>query len=116
MPIFRSVETAAAPSERRRHARHAVRCRCWLETEQASLFSQTVDIGMGGLFLRTAVPLRAGEAVAVTLDLGDGEPVRAEGIVSRTVRPQQGTRHGLGVELTRIASGRQQLARIVRPR
>jgi len=116
MQILDATDLGQEPSERRRYTRHAVRCRCWLETEQASLFSQTADIGLGGLFLRSAVPLRAGESVAVTLDLGEGEPVVAEGVVSRAVRPRPGTRHGVGVELTHIASGKKNLARVLRKR
>ena len=116
MQVLRPLPLASSPSERRRYARHSVRCRCWIETEQASLFSQTVDIGLGGLFLRSAVPLQAGEAVAVMLDLGEGEPVVAEGVVSRAVPPRPGTRHGLGVELTHIASGKKNLARVLRKR
>ena len=116
MQILDATALGQEPSERRRYTRHAVRCRCWLETEQASLFSQTVDIGVGGLFLRSGVPLRAGEAVAVTLDLGEGEPLVAEGVVSRAVCPQPGSRHGLGVELTHIESGKKNLLRVLRSR
>jgi hypothetical protein len=106
--------TALANAERRRYQRFAVRCRCWLESDDASLFAQTVDVGLGGLFLRTAVPLPEGAPVGVTLELGrDGQSLRAEGVVSRNVRPRTGARHGMGVELVQIFDGRVGLERLL---
>jgi hypothetical protein len=99
-------ETPLQRQERRRYQRYAVRCRCWLESESASLFAQTVDVGMGGLFLRTGVPLPEGALVGVTLELSrGGQRLRAEGVVSRSVRPRLGARHGMGVELVQITDG-----------
>jgi len=99
-------ESTLASHERRRYQRYAVRCRCWLESESASLFAQTVDVGLGGLFLRTAVPLPEGVPVGVTLELGlAGQRLLAQGVISRSVRPRLGTRHGMGVELTHVVDG-----------
>ena len=116
MQLIGTTRAAQSPSERRRYARYAVRCRCWIETEQTSLFSQTVDVGLGGLFLRTAVPLGEGQCVGITLDLGQGEPLVAEGSVSRIVRPRSGVRHGLGLEFVNITSGKQHLQHVLRTR
>ena len=99
-------ETKLASHERRRYQRYAVRCRCWLESESASLFAQTVDVGLGGLFLRTGVPLPEGAAVGVTLELSrGGQCLHAQGVVSRSVRPRSGARHGMGVELVHVVDG-----------
>lgn len=106
--------SALSSSERRRYQRFAVRCRCWLESDSASLFAQTVDVGLGGLFLRTAVPLPEGAPVGVTLELGrEGPSLRAEGVVSRSVRPRSGARHGMGVELVQIVDGLPGLERML---
>ena len=107
-------ETALQAHERRRYQRYAVRCRCWLESESASLFAQTVDVGLGGLFLRTGVPLPEGSSVNVTLELGSGgQRLLAEGVVSRSVRPKPGARHGMGVELVRVVDGLMGLERLL---
>ena len=90
-----------------------MRCRCWLESDSASLFAQTVDVGLGGLFLRTAVPLPEGCAVGVTLELGRDQRLLAEGVVSRSVRPRLGTRHGMGVELVHVVDGLLGLERLL---
>lgn len=95
-----------ASDERRRYLRYAVRCRCWLESEHATVFGPTADVGLGGVFLRTAVPLNEGDRVAVALNIGrSGEAVTAEGVVTRAVRAYQGSRHGVGVEFVRICDG-----------
>jgi uncharacterized protein (TIGR02266 family) len=107
-------ETKLASHERRRYQRYAVRCRCWLESESASLFAQTVDVGLGGLFLRTGVPLPEGAAVGVTLELSHGgQRLHAQGIVSRSVPPRSGTRHGMGVELLHVDEGLLGLERLL---
>lgn len=97
--------------ERRRYLRYAVRCECWLECEEASVFGSTADLGLGGLFLRTAIPLSQGQRVRVALSLdGTGHGVVAEGLVTRAVRAQHGQRHGVGVEFTDISNGREGLS------
>ena len=93
-------------SERRRYLRYAVRCECWLESEDASVFAATADVGLGGLFLRTAVPLSQGQRVRIALSLSrSGEAVTAEGLVTRAVRARHGQRHGVGVEFLDISAG-----------
>lgn len=92
--------------ERRRYRRYAVRCSCWLERDESALCATTADIGLGGLFLRTAVPMPHGTSVEVVLDLEGGlSRVLAEGVVTRAVRSERGVRHGIGVEFTRIRDG-----------
>ena len=101
-------------SERRRYLRYAVRCLCWLESEQATIFGSTADIGLGGVFLRTAVPLAAGQKVEIALNIGKrAQAVTAEGLVTRSVRARQGLRHGVGVEFVHIFDGRDSLKRFL---
>jgi hypothetical protein len=88
--------------ERRRYLRHALRCECWLESEGASLFATTADLGLGGLFLRSAVPIGLGQRVRVALCLPDGDSVEADGLFTRTVRARHGHRHGIGVEFIEL--------------
>jgi hypothetical protein len=112
-------DSAASDPERRRYQRYAVRCSCWLERAESALYATTADIGRGGLFLRTAVPVPHGTSVDVVLDLeGDLPRVLAEGIVTRAVPRRRGVRHGVGVEFTRIHGGEDALLRYLgeRPR
>jgi uncharacterized protein (TIGR02266 family) len=105
-----SAPLSRARPERRRYLRYAVRCECWLESDDASVFGSTADVGLGGLFLRTAIPLREGQRVRVALSLdGSGHAVTAEGLVTRAVRAERGRRHGVGVEFTDISDGREGL-------
>lgn len=101
-------------SDRRRYLRYAVKCSCWLESEQATVFGPTADVALGGVFLRTAVPLALGDRVEVALDLGRRMPtVRAQGVVTRWVQAKQGLRHGVGVEFVRIVNGGDRLLRFL---
>jgi len=103
--------------ERRRYLRYAVRCECWLESEESSVFGATVDVGLGGLFLRTAIPLAKGQRVRVALSLGhNGQAMLAEGLVTRAVRARPGQRHGVGVEFVDIGDGRDGLTRFLTAR
>jgi hypothetical protein len=112
-----SAPLARARPERRRYLRYAVRCECWLECDEASVFGSTADVGLGGLFLRTAVPLRPGQCVRVALSLdGSAYIVVADGLVTRAVRAQHGQRHGVGVEFTDISHGRDGLSRFLNER
>lgn len=97
--------SALAPKSRRRtrqYQRVAVRCGCWLEHEAATVFGTTVDIGRGGLFLRTALPMQPGLDVQVTLKLPGHAPVVADGQV---VRRENGPRPGLGVRFEQLREG-----------
>jgi hypothetical protein len=97
-------------SDRRRYLRYSVQCQCWLESEQATAYGPTADVALGGVFLRTAVPLVQGDHVEVALSIGrKGVAVRAQGVVTRSVRALQGRRHGVGVEFVRILYGGQRL-------
>lgn len=115
IPITRTRR--ASNSERRRYLRYEVRCACWLESEHASVFGSTADVGLGGLFLRTAVPLEQGQRVRVELTLArGGEAVTAEGLVTRAVRARLGQRHGVGVEFIDISTGRDGLTELLTAR
>jgi uncharacterized protein (TIGR02266 family) len=89
----------------REFQRIAVRCGCWLEHEEATVFGTTVDLGRGGLFLRTALPMPPGVSVRVTLQLPGQETVVADGKIVRTVAPHAGDRPGLGVRFERLPDG-----------
>jgi len=121
-----SAERASSPSvgKARRSAREyqriAVRCGCWLEHDEATVFGTTVDLGRGGLFLRTALPMPPGVSVRVTLQLpgratvvADGKVVRhveARGAASeQRVEPCGGDRPGLGVRFECLPDGEDSL-------
>jgi uncharacterized protein (TIGR02266 family) len=111
-----STEGAAhdkARAKTRRRAREfqriTVRCGCWLEHEQATVFGTTVDLGRGGLFLRTALPMPPGVSVRVTLQLPGQETVVADGKIVRTVAPRTGDRPGFGVRFERLPDGEDSL-------
>lgn len=100
------------PSKRRRpreYQRIAVRCGCWLEHDHATVYGNTVDLGRGGLFLRTALPMDPGAKVRVTLQLPSHETVVAEGKVVRIVSPDRGDRPGLGVRFDHLPDGEDSL-------
>jgi len=102
-----------SPDERRRYERYAVRCECWIESDETTVHGLAADLGLGGLFLRTAVPIEQGHHVDVVIVFASGTlRVRAHGIVTRTVRAQRGSRHGIGIELTEILEGAEALARL----
>ena len=93
----------------RLYQRIAVRCGCWLEHDGATVYGTTVDLGRGGLFLRTALRMEPGSDVRVTLQLPDREPVVADGKVVRAVAPRTGDRPGLGVRFEQLPSGEDSL-------
>jgi hypothetical protein len=116
--MFTRPETndGGSGSDRRRYLRYAVRCPCWLESEQATVYGPTADLALGGVFLRTAVPLALGDEVEVALSIGRRGtvvPVRAQGIVTRAVRGTRGLRHGVGVKFVRILNGGEKLLRFL---
>ena len=108
-----TTDQAPTPKPRRtarEYQRIAVRCGCWLEHEQATVYGTTVDLGRGGLFLRTALPMTPGVPVRVTLHLPGEGTVVADGKVVRTVGQQQigehaGDRPGIGVQFERLPDG-----------
>ncbi|MET0284407.1 MAG: PilZ domain-containing protein [Polyangiales bacterium] len=94
----------------RAYRRVAVRCGCWLEHEQVTIFGTTVDLGRGGLFLRTALPMPPGVAVRVTLRLPGSETVIADAKVVRRVDAHEGDRPGLGVRFECLPEGEDSLS------
>lgn len=104
-----SASAAKVRRKARAFRRVAIRCGCWLEHEQATVFGTTVDLGRGGLFLRTALPMPPGVAVRVTLQLPGSETVVADGKVVRTVASREGDRPGLGVRFERLPDGEDSL-------
>lgn len=99
-------------ANRRRHVRSRVFARCWIERESVTLFGRVIDLGEGGLFLRTAVVLPPGTDVRVHLrPAGAGEPIRAQGTVAWVGFRNDGeTRmRGIGIAFDRIEEGEQQL-------
>jgi hypothetical protein len=110
-------DASSVRDERRRYLRYAVRCACWLESDESSVFAATVDVGLGGLFLRTAIPMPKGQRVRVALSLGrKGQAMLADGLVTRAVRARQGQRHGVGVEFLDIRDGREGFKRFLNAR
>ena len=99
------LSTKGARRRVRQYQRVAVRCGCWLEHEDATVFGTTVDIGCGGLFLRTALPMQPGLDVRVTLRIPGCPPVIAEGQVVRRIGPDDGPRPGLGVRFEQLCEG-----------
>ena len=107
-------QTALQAHERRRYQRYAVRCRCWLESESASLFAQTVDVGLGGLFLPTGVPQPEGSSVNVALE-NPYVPQRHKVVIITVIeRPRQyvevlpGFSTGEGFKLAALLHGRRE--------
>ena len=98
-------------NERRRNRRYAVRCDCWLERDDTTIYGTTADVGMGGLFLRTAIPLKPGKRFDVRLYMnGSSSPVIARGIIARSILARSGSvRYGVGVAFTSIEKGRELL-------
>jgi hypothetical protein len=87
-----------------------VRCGCWLEHDGATVYGSTVDLGRGGLFLRTALPMPPGVAVRVTVHLPELGAVEAEGHVVHRIAPSEADRPGLGVRFDRLTQGDDALA------
>jgi hypothetical protein len=84
-----------------------LRCECWLEGDEVTIFGPTIDVGIGGLFLRTAIPVGGGALVDVTLKvIGERVPFAARAVVTRIVPARTGLRHGVGIEFLEIRQGR----------
>lgn len=91
--------------ERRRYQRHALPCECWLESDELTIFGPTIDVGIGGLFLRTAIPMATGAVVDVTLKVSlELAPFEAKAVVTRSVPARTGLRYGVGVEFVDLDS------------
>jgi hypothetical protein len=102
-------------ADRRQRKRRSIRCECWLDRETTSLYTAEADVSRGQLFFRTGVPIMPGEQVRVSLDFADGsEPVLAQGIVTEIVEASRGQRNGVGVSLSKILEGDDELERHLR--
>jgi hypothetical protein len=104
------IHESPAGFERRRERRYAVRCDCWLERDDTTIYGTTADVGMGGVFLRTAIPIRPGDQFDVRLYInGAPDPVVARGMVARSILARSGMRYGVGVAFTSIREGQAEL-------
>jgi len=113
-PTTRSEDAGPGP-DRRHRRRRTIRCECWLDRESTSLYSAEADVGPDRLFFRTGVPILPGEQVHVSLDFADGsQPVLAQGIVTEIVEASRGQRNGVGVSLSKILAGDDELERHLR--
>ena len=102
-------------SDRRERTRRTIRCECWLDRAESSLYSPEADVGRDRLFFRTGIPIAAGERVRVSLDFADGsDRVLAQGIVTEIVEASRGQRNGVGVSLSQILEGNDELERHLR--
>jgi len=87
--------------ERRRDKRVPARLRIWCESDDFTLLSETANVSLGGLFLRTSTPPPAGK-FRISID--------ALGVVA-TVAPQWSTRGqrpgaaGVGLQITAFEHG-----------
>jgi len=102
----RRARLATRP-ERRRYQLHSLPCECWLENDAVTIFGPTIDVGVGGLFVRTAIPVATGTFVGVTLKFQAAElaPIEIEAVVTRTVPAHAGLRYGIGVEFREVELG-----------
>lgn len=109
------TDDSVAGSDRRLRTRRTIRCECWLDRADTSLYSAEADVGHDRLFFRTGVPILPGEQVHVSLDFADGSgPVLAQGIVTEIVEASRGQRNGVGVSLSKIIEGDDELERHLR--
>ncbi len=96
----------------------SVRCQCWLEGDDLTLYGPTADIGVGGLFLRTAVPVAQGLQVDILLRVSsEATAISARALVTRTVpvrtNARCGARYGVGVEFMEFHKGEQTLSTLL---
>lgn len=114
LPAYTLSRPDAPAGKTRRRARVdpriAVRCGCWLEHEGATVYGNTVDLGRGGLFLRTALPMPPGVAVHVILELPGHGAVEADGEVVHRIAPSDADRPGLGVRFHQLTRGHEALS------
>jgi hypothetical protein len=109
--LARSAHEVCLPvivrGERRRHERHTLRCHCWIETPDLTVFGPVHDIGAGGLFVRTGARLEPGTRVELCVQVdGNGEALEAVAIVARSEPRGYGLPvRGLGLELQRVLRG-----------
>lgn len=105
-----------AEAERRRHRRVVTRARCWIERDSVTLYGRVVDIGEGGLFLRTAVSLLAGTPVEIHVaPEGTEEKIRAKGTVAWSGLRTDGAKRtsGIGIAFESVIDGEELLDRLL---
>jgi len=102
--------------DRRKHRRVTTRAKCWIERDSVTLFGRVLDIGEGGLFLRTAFSLDVGTSVDVYVaPEGTDSRIRARGTVAwsglRTDGPRPAS--GIGVSFDSVVDGQAQLDQLL---
>jgi hypothetical protein len=91
------VQPSRPPSlEQRRHPRFELPVRCWITSEEHTVYLQLHDLSRGGLSVRAPVPFVPPSAIDLYIELPEGT-VRARGEVvwvRRTDAPESGPRMG----------------------
>jgi hypothetical protein len=113
--VVGEFQPVAQASDRRRHSRHDLIGHCWIDSPWLTLLGPTHDIGVGGLFVRTAAKLELGTPVEVCLRVpGESESLLAQALVARSVPIGFGPPcHGLGLAFVEIAHGQSLLRSLV---
>lgn len=69
-------------ANQRRHPRAPLQARCWCEADGITLYARMVNVGEGGLFIRTYAPLQLGSPARVRFQVDStGREVSAEAVV-----------------------------------
>jgi hypothetical protein len=125
MPTSPKLERPCAPSvrrrlltpsrEQRRHPRVQVAVRCWLITDEHTVYLPLHDLSIGGLSVRAPVPFSPTTPLRVELELPSGSQVRARGEVvwvrrPATDAPESGPR--MGARFTELLDGADELTKL----
>jgi len=78
-----AVPSPAVGPDRRAHRRARLDLPVLVETEDRSATTRSVDLGAGGISVRTSLPLTEGERVSVYLELPIGVAVETQAEVVR---------------------------------
>jgi hypothetical protein len=80
-PVTPVRPTRPPSMEQRRHPRFELPVRCWIMSEEHTVYLQLHDLSRGGLSVRAPVPFVPPSAINLQIELPQGGVVRARGEV-----------------------------------